>query len=262
MEPVKLHILGSGSSGNCALLRAAGTRVLIDAGITRRKLEALLAASGESVDAIDAIFITHEHADHIYGLGGFKKSPRVKVFANASTAAGAQKSLKHRPLWQLFETGDRFRFRDIAVETFSVPHDAADPVGYTFSVGRPGGAEFRLAWLPDMGHAPAHIHERIRDVDVLAVESNHCPQLLRDNPNRPWSLKQRISGRHGHLSNEGVCELLGAVASPRWRHVFLTHLSGECNTPEAVSLAIEPLRGRLSCRFTIATAAGAESCEF
>ena len=109
----------------------------------------------------------------------------------------------------------------------------------------------RLAWLTDLGHAPAHIRERIREADVLVVEANYCPQMLKDDSKRPWSVKQRISGRHGHLSNESARDLLLSVDTPRWRHVFLAHLSRECNSPAAVEAACAGVRAALRCDFSI-----------
>jgi len=256
---MRFSILGSGSSGNCAVLRTQGACVLVDAGFSQRKLRQLLHDAGESMDRVDAVFLTHEHGDHASGIEGLKKFPRVQVFANAATARAVQAKLDFKPAWQVFETGSRFHFLDLEVESFHVPHDAQEPVGFTFSSGhdaQPPAARHRIAWLTDLGHVPLHIHERIRDVDVVVVEANHCPVLLQADVKRPWPTKQRISGRHGHLSNAAMKELLETVASPRWQHVFLTHLSRDCNSHEAVEAALAGLRARLSCRFSIVAPGG------
>lgn len=256
---MRFSILGSGSSGNCAVLRTPGACVLVDAGFSQRKLRQLLHDAGVSMEQVDAVFLTHEHGDHAAGIDGLKKFPRVQVFANAATARAVQAKLDFKPAWQVFETGSRFHFLDLEVESFHVPHDAQEPVGFTFSNGHeahPPAVRQRIAWLTDLGHAPLHIHERIRDVDVVVVESNHCPVLLQADVKRPWSTKQRISGRHGHLSNAAMKELLEAVASPRWQHVFLTHLSRDCNSQEAVEAALAGLRARLTCRFSIVAPGG------
>jgi len=245
-------ILGSGSAGNCAVLRTETSRVLVDAGFSTRKLRQLLHDANESLEQIDAIFLTHEHGDHAAGIEGLKKFPHIQIFANAATARAVQAKLDHRPSWQIFETGARFAFRDLEIESFHVPHDAQEPVGFTFSHGNGlPSPRRRLAWLTDLGHAPQHIHERIRDVDVVVVESNHCIRLLQADIKRPWPTKQRISGRHGHLSNDGMRELLEAVASPRWQHIVLTHLSRDCNSREAVEVSLAGLRARLRCQFSI-----------
>ncbi len=247
-------ILGSGSSGNSALLHTEGARVLVDAGFSARKLGELLAAHGESLDRIDAIFLTHEHGDHAAGISGLKKYPHIRVFANAATSRTVQAGLNFRPDWQLFETGATFRFRDLEVRSFSVPHDAQEPVGFRFTTGVEGdlfSPRRSIAWVTDLGHAPQHVHEHLREADVVVVESNYCAELLKADTRRPWSLKQRISGRHGHLSNAAALELLEATASPRWQHIYLAHLSRDCNSLDAVQAAFAPARVRLTCQFSI-----------
>jgi len=256
---LRFRILGSGSAGNCALLWTDGARVLVDAGFSARRLAALLAEAGESLERVDAVFLTHEHGDHAAGVAGLKKFPHVKVFANAATIRAVQAGLDFRPAWQVFETGAGFAYRDLEVRSFAVPHDAQEPVGFTFATGHDGdllAPRRRVAWLTDLGHAPQHIHELVRDCDAVVVESNHCAQMLQADPKRPWSLKQRIAGRHGHLSNDAARALLEAVASPRWRHVFLTHLSRDCNSPAAVEASMAGLRARLTCEFSVVAPGG------
>jgi len=251
---MRFCILGSGSSGNSALIVTAEARVLVDAGFSIRKLERLLAAAGESLGRIDAIFLTHEHSDHSAAVEGLKKFPGIRIFANGATARAVEKALDHQPAWQTFETGSRFRFRDLEVESFPVPHDAHDPVGFRFTNGWEGdlfSPRRSMVWLTDLGHAPPNVREHIRECEVVVVEANHCPLLLKADLRRPWSLKQRISGRHGHLSNDATRELLASVASPRWRRIYLTHLSRDCNTPEAVEAALAEVRAALGCEFAI-----------
>jgi phosphoribosyl 1,2-cyclic phosphodiesterase len=252
---MRFCILGSGSSGNAALLVTEQTRVLVDAGFSVRKLSTLLAAVGESFDRIEAIFLTHEHGDHSAGVEGLKKFPGIRVFANSATAAAIQTGLDFRPEWQLFQTGTSFRFRDIEIRSFAVPHDAQEPVGFRFTTGHTDdlfSPQRSLTYLTDLGHAPQHIREHIRGCSVLVVESNHCSELLKNDPKRPWALKQRISGRHGHLSNDATRTLLAEVACPEWRRIYLTHLSRDCNSRSAVETAFAPLRATLTaCEFAI-----------
>jgi len=255
---LRFCILGSGSSGNSALLQTESSRVLIDAGFSARKLSQLLEGIGESLERIDAIFLTHEHGDHAAAIDGLKKHPNIQVFANAATARAIQDGLKHRPAWQIFETGHRFHFKDLEITSFSIPHDARDPVGFKICTGVEGdllSPRRSLAWATDLGHAPMHVHQHLKDCDLIVVEANYCPQLLQADPRRPWSTKQRISGRHGHLSNEDMGALIAEVASPRLRHLFLAHLSRDCNSTAAVQAALECLRTKLpTCQFSIVPA--------
>jgi phosphoribosyl 1,2-cyclic phosphodiesterase len=255
---LRFKILGSGSAGNAAYLQTDDTRVLVDAGFSARHLGELLEEIGESLERIDAIFLTHEHSDHAAALGGLARHPHLRIFANRATAQAVQAGLKHRAGWQLFETGATFRFRDLEINAFSVPHDAADPVGFVFAHGHGDLLAPRrsVAWLTDLGHAPRHVHEHLRGADVVVLEANHCPRLLEADTKRPWSVKQRISGRHGHLSNDGARELLAAVADARWRHVFLAHLSRDCNSPAAVEAACGAVLAARSCGFTVVAAGG------
>jgi phosphoribosyl 1,2-cyclic phosphodiesterase len=144
------------------------------------------------------------------------------------------------------------------VRSFAVPHDAQDPVGFLIAHGHDDLLSPRrsLAWLTDLGHAPLNVREHIREADVLVVEANHCPDMLQADTKRPWSTKQRISGRHGHLSNTAARELLESVASPRWRHVFLTHLSRDCNSPAAVEAACGALLAARGCGLSVVAAGG------
>jgi phosphoribosyl 1,2-cyclic phosphodiesterase len=247
---MRIQILGSGSSGNAALLCTDGARVLIDAGFSARKLTELLLAADTRPEQLDAVFLTHEHGDHAAGVEMFKKHPHVSIFANEATARAVRAKLGGAVTWRLFESGTRFEFRDLEVTSFTVPHDAQEPVGFAFASGREDdlvSPRRSLVWLTDLGHVPAHVYGHLRECDVVVVESNHCPKLLEADHRRPWKTKQRIGGRHGHLSNEAASELLAATANPRWRQVFLTHLSRDCNSPAAVEQAFAGLRARLGC---------------
>lgn len=250
---IRFKILGSSSSGNCALLITENCRVLIDAGFSAKRIGEMLEEAGESIDRLDAVFLTHEHSDHIAGMRGLARYVNLPVFANHATAQAVQRPLKRNFQWRLFETGSNFRFRDIGIETFPIPHDAYDPVGFVFSHGEDDlfSPRRKIAWATDLGYVPELVRRKIRDVDLLVVESNHCSELLQQS-GRPWSLKQRISGRHGHLSNSAAKELIAGIDNPCWRHVYLAHLSRECNSLEAVEKAFDFTRnGDVGYRLSI-----------
>ncbi len=259
---MSLHfrILGSGSSGNCALLRTEDSCVLIDAGFSARRLGQMLAECGESLQCIQAIFLTHEHSDHAAALDGLRKFPQIRIFANEATAAAAGKGLSYRPSWQIFQTGNRFAFQDLSIRPFSIPHDAREPVGFQISCGQEDDLftpRRTLTWATDLGHAPLNVLEPIRECDLLVLEANYCPELLKADTKRPWAIKQRINGRHGHLSNPDMATLLSSLANPRWKHILLAHLSGDCNSPDAVESTLSPLRATLpGCQFTIVPSGG------
>ncbi len=237
---LRFQILGTSSSGNCALIESAESRILLDAGFSGRRLEALLRGLGKPIESIDAVFLTHEHSDHTAGLRGLSRHRHLHYFANYATAKVAQDRLSRQLSWKLFESGTSFRYRDLEIDTLKLPHDAMDPVGFIFRSGgddlfNPRGS---LAWMTDLGHVPERLAAKVREVELLVLEANYDEDLLQRDTKRPHSVKQRIQGRHGHLSNRDACAFLQSVHNPRWRKVLLGHLSKDCNSTECVLEAL------------------------
>jgi phosphoribosyl 1,2-cyclic phosphodiesterase len=244
---VKFTILGSGSGGNCACLETAEARVLVDAGFSPRQIRTRLASIGRAPENLSAILITHEHGDHICGLLGLADKFQIPVFCNRATqdatiwtfktkwstrknpalnGLDAGDTVKSRIDWRIFSTGESFELNDLTVDTFSIPHDAQDPVGFLLRT-----AAGNFGFVTDLGHTTKLVIERVRAANVLVLESNHDVKMLQ-NSRRSWSLKQRILGRHGHLSNEAAAEAAAQIMSAELKHLYLAHLSRECNRPE------------------------------
>ncbi|OUU40087.1 MAG: MBL fold metallo-hydrolase [Verrucomicrobia bacterium TMED56] len=242
----KFRILGSSSAGNSSLLVVEGAKILIDAGLSARKLQTLLAEEKICPEELDAVFLTHEHHDHSAGIRGLSKFQKLPVFANRDTVHAVQSKLPRKPNWKIFETGKTFEFKVFKIHPFSVPHDAYDPVGFFFQWGEddlfnPPGS---LAWVTDLGFVPNLVRERIRKAQILVLESNYCPHMLEADNKRPWSLKQRIRSRHGHLSNHSTFELLNSYNSSCWQKIFIMHLSKDCNDVNLVCQQFKELNGQ------------------
>ena len=225
--PVRLTILGSGSAGNCAYLETDETRVLIDAGFSLRQIRQRLATIGRAPENLTGILITHEHSDHVQSLPMLSEKLHIPVYCNRPTQEAVEYQFKTRLNCRLFTTGESFEVGDITVETFMIPHDAQDPVGFLL---RTSAGNF--GFLTDLGHTTRLVLERVRPAHALVLEANHDVKMLQDCPRRPWSLKQRILGRHGHLSNEAAADAAEQIMSGDLRHLYLGHLSRECNLPE------------------------------
>ena len=230
-------MLGSGSSGNSTVVESAGVRLLVDAGLSAKQLVSRLQGLGLSPDSFDGILLTHEHGDHIRGLRVLLKQMPVPVYATAATARVVKDTGIEGATWKIFEAGQVFRIGDVQVEAFAIQHDAVDPVGFVFQ-----GPRAKFGLLSDAGFVTRGMVERLRGVHGLFVEANYDEALLEADTKRPWSTKQRISSRHGHLSNAQTAELVAELAHPGLRRVVLGHLSQDCNAPD---LALSILRKSL-----------------
>ncbi|CAN5520863.1 MBL fold metallo-hydrolase [soil metagenome] len=226
-----LTMLGSGSAGNSALIATDHCRLLVDGGLSARQLVLRLALCGVAPNELDGVLLTHEHGDHVCGLEVLCRKFQIPIYCNALTAEAIRCGLASpeifRGNWRIFRTGASFSICDITVESFSVPHDAVEPVGYTFHAGASA-----LGYITDLGHATRLTIERLRQVQTLVIETNHDEKMLQNDPHRPWPVKQRIQSRHGHLSNAAAAGVVAQLLPGKIARVVLGHLSRDCNSPD------------------------------
>jgi phosphoribosyl 1,2-cyclic phosphodiesterase len=247
---ISVSVLASGSRGNSAVVQTARTKILVDAGISCRETFKRLRSLGEDPHALSAIVITHEHSDHVYGLATLAKKLKVPVFMTGATRAAWAKSVRDASgercnfsRLEVFAAGKGFQIGDIAVSPFTIPHDAADPVGFTF---RAEGVKIGIA--TDLGYLPMSVRDHLRGCDVLVVESNHDLEQLRNGP-YPWSVKQRVMSRVGHLSNDALADFFRSDYDGRAAYIVLAHLSEQNNIPEIARGAAEAALGKRQTLF-------------
>ncbi len=225
--------LASGSSGNAALVSSGTTHILLDAGISARRIVTGLRELGVEPEQLRAILVTHEHHDHVSGLSVLTKKRNVPILATPATCrclATKMPALAH--LLREQEAGTGVQLGEVWVESFPTPHDAAGSVGYSIS----GGGE-RMALCTDLGYVTPEVKEAVLGCDLLVCETNHDEDWLRSGP-YPYSLKQRVLGDWGHLSNEAGAELAAMAVQSGTRIVVLAHLSQENNTPAHARAAV------------------------
>jgi phosphoribosyl 1,2-cyclic phosphodiesterase len=280
---MRMTVLASGSKGNSTVVATQRTRILVDAGLSCREILKRMHIAGEDPRALDAILITHEHQDHVQGVSVLARKLGIPVYFTEMThrawvrwlhpqkrmtyadwlrrrqqeSSGAADEPAPAPAKQddcnaapdpaaipsvaFFEAGKRFAVGDICVEPFTIPHDAADPVGFVFE-----GEGVRIGFATDLGYMPSNARQALRGCDVLLLESNHDTEMLRDGP-YPWSVKQRVMSRVGHLSNEAAAEFLERNYDGQAAYIVLAHLSESNNLPALARVSAErALRDRMS----------------
>jgi phosphoribosyl 1,2-cyclic phosphodiesterase len=246
-EPIsfRVSILASGSSGNATLLETERTCLLVDAGLGKKETLRRLAAIEKQVDRLDGILISHEHSDHIGGLPQALGHWRTSVYLTEATHGEILRILpeamsKRLDRAEFIPAGQRFTIGDIEVNAFSIPHDAADPIGFTF---RANGT--KVAIVTDLGYLPELVKHHLRDSDCLVLESNHDLEMLKVGP-YPWYVKQRVMSRTGHLSNHSVSEFLADAEGfdSAARYLVLAHLSENNNNPDVARISAEEALGR------------------
>ncbi|HRW58205.1 MAG TPA: MBL fold metallo-hydrolase [Chlamydiales bacterium] len=234
--------LASGSKGNAIFLGSKKAKVLIDLGISYKQLEIRLEKLSLTPADIDAIFVTHEHLDHIMGIKLFCQKHQVPVIANFETAKGIYHQFKEKPSFKIFTTGEPFNFLDLQVQTFSVQHDTLDPVGYVFDLGG-----YKVGVCSDLGFVTTMVYHQLKEVDLLYIEANHEVDMVHSSA-RPDVYKKRVLGRQGHLSNLQCKSLLEKIQNPKLKSIYLAHLSSECNSPEKALQVMDSLKEHMAVK--------------
>jgi len=221
--------LGSGSKGNCTFVRQHQKGILIDQGFSLKNLLMRMAQAGVTPENVGAIIVTHEHSDHIKGIGVFARHFHIPVYLTERTFSGVDAQLLHKVAVHTFTTGDILPIDDLKIKTFHIPHDALDPIGVTIE-----SAGQRLAVITDLGSVTESVLQQIANLDLLLLEANHDLTMLINGP-YPLPTKQRIKSRVGHLSNEQSLELFSRLnLNGRLQYLVLGHLSEINNHPEIV----------------------------
>jgi len=233
VEGISMAVLGSGSRGNAALVKCGSTHILVDAGLSAKQLVLRMRTLGVVPEQLDAILISHEHIDHSGGVDVLLRQRNIPVFANAMTREALSHKIKSHIAWKIFHSGKEFTLGDFSINTFRIPHDAAEPVGFVLT-----GNGTRLSIVSDVGYVTNLMREQLRGCHALYIEANYDQHLLEQDTKRPWPTKQRIVSRHGHLSNNQTAELLAEIACDKLKMVMLSHLSSDCNCPDLAARTI------------------------
>ncbi|MBQ4613312.1 MAG: MBL fold metallo-hydrolase [Akkermansia sp.] len=222
---IRISTLASSSKGNSAVISTGNTHLLIDTGISALRIRKGLDECGLNIKQIDGIFYTHEHSDHLCGLGVLAKKDVLNIYCSRYLARDLRAIAPTAKL-NYIEPGSTIEVGDITVTPIAVSHDAADPLGYLFQ-----HKESKLGYITDTGRITRGMNNLLSGVNALYLESNYDPRMLQES-GRPYDIIERISGDWGHLSNEQAAEVVTKVAHENLRHIILGHISPECNTPE------------------------------
>jgi len=246
---LSVSVLASGSRGNATYISDDRTAILIDAGLSGVEIQRRMARKGLDPNNLDAILVSHEHADHIHGVGVLSRRFGLRVYINDGTRQASGSALGKLTGICPFSCGHAFAIGSLAIHPFSISHDAEDPAGFSISCN---GAKVGVA--TDLGIATGVVKTHLKACDILILEANHDPQMLIDGP-YPWPLKQRIRGRSGHLSNDDTALLLETLQHDRLAHVILAHLSEENNTPEKARQAVKTVLNGAGVKLHVASQA-------
>lgn len=229
-----ITVIGSGSKGNSILIHTLESGILIDAGFSRKEMLARFAKNNIDPRIIKALLITHDHGDHVKGARVLADQLNIPTYVNEMTF----KHLTKRNLLgkdvKIFDPGSAFVIDSFQIHPFSIPHDAMEPVGFAIFADLISGEKVKIGIATDLGHLSNLVTTRLQECDALIMECNHDVKMLRDSE-RKLSLKQRIAGRFGHLNNDDSINAMELLLHTRTRHLFLYHLSSDCNCPDLVA---------------------------
>jgi phosphoribosyl 1,2-cyclic phosphodiesterase len=242
LPPLRMVVLGSGSGGNAVVVESDGRRILIDAGFSSRELTRRLALVGVEPASLAALVLTHEHVDHVRGAARFARRHRLPVFATAGTLSAVRLHPHCAVAATVLRSGEPREVAGFQIEPFLLPHDAREPIGAVVE----DGAGRRLGLVADCGSRSHLAWARLRDLDILVMETNHDLDMLRNGP-YPWPLKQRVASRHGHLSNREAADGLPELLCDRLRWVVLYHLSRANNLPALAAATLAEALAREGC---------------
>jgi phosphoribosyl 1,2-cyclic phosphodiesterase len=231
---MKFSVLASGSTGNSFFIESKDSKVLVDAGLSGKQVQGLLAEVGQDAEDLDAILITHEHKDHIKGVGVLARRYQLPIYANSKTwdELDGQLGKITEEQRMVMEAGEVIQFADLTVESYGTSHDAAEPMGFCFYED-----DMKVSLTTDLGYVSQRIKETVKDSDAYIFESNHDVEMLRIG-GYPWHLKRRILSDVGHLSNETAGEALSDILGGNGETVYLAHLSRENNMTELARLTV------------------------
>lgn len=252
---LRFRVLGSGSDGNATLVEGGGARVLLDAGLGPRQLAERLQSAGLDPAGLDLVLLSHEHGDHARGAAAFSRKWGVPLAGSRRTLDAAGIDFSRLPAARSIEAGETLELHGLRVRALSVPHDAAQPLAFVVS-----SRTASLGHATDLGHLSRGLVAALSGCDAVLLESNYDPGLLRDGP-YPWSLKERILGPFGHLSNHDAARLVEKGLGARCRRVVLAHLSRRNNHPELALMAAEEAlarSGRRDVELSLAGVCGTE----
>jgi len=237
-------VVASGSKGNAVYISNGSVAILIDAGLSGIEIQRRLNSQGLSPQDLDAIVVSHEHSDHVQGVGVLSRRYGLPVYMNAKTREAAASQLGEISALNSFECGRPFTINNLTIHPFSISHDAEDPAGFTVQYNNT-----KIGIATDLGIATSVVKEHLKNCSLMILEANHDPTMLIEGP-YPWPIKQRIKSRSGHLSNQDSRNLLLELKHDRLDHVILAHLSETNNTPQKamkeVLQAVDDCRTRIT----------------